>query len=232
MELRVVAVELLPGAGPSGAWAPNRCPPGRPHQLHLPASIVQVMGSASQAESRRGARELSAVIVRTAAGGELDQAGEVCAAAYRAGGVSSSDYERLLRDAARRARSAEVLVAVGDGDRVLGTVTYVASVGPYAQIRYDHEAELRMLAVAPERQRAGIGAKLVQASLQKAIADGLSGVAISTTAQMHAAHRLYQRLGFRRNAARDWSPRPGLLLRVYELELGERVRQVTNSASP
>lgn len=104
---------------------------------------------------------------------------------------------------------------------MLGTVTYVASVGPYAQIRNGDEAELRMLAVAPGCRRGGVGAMLVRASLQQAIGDGLAGVVISTAPQMHAAHRLYQRLGFQRNAARDWSPHLGLVLDVYELRLSE-----------
>lgn len=161
------------------------------------------------------------MIVRTAACGELEQAGEVCVAAYRADGLTSPVYERLLRDARGRARSAEILVAVSEADGVLGTVTYVAGDGPYAQIRRVNEAELRMLAVAPSRQHAGIGERLVRACIQKSIADGLVAVAISTSTQMHAAHRLYQRLGFQRDAARDWSPRQGLALHVYVLGLTE-----------
>jgi GNAT superfamily N-acetyltransferase len=163
------------------------------------------------------------VVVRTATGAELDRAGAVCVAAYRAHGVSSPEYERRLRDAGERALSAEVLVALTESAQVLGTVTYVARHGPYAQVRHNHEAELRMLAVTPDRQRAGVGALLVQASMQKAIADRLGGIVISTTAQMHAAHRLYQGLGFEPNPARDWSPRPGLRLHVYELDLTAQV---------
>jgi hypothetical protein len=36
---------------------------------------------------------------------------------------------------------------------------------------------------------------------------------------MTAAHRLYERLGFARAPARDWSPVPEVQLRVYELAL-------------
>jgi GNAT superfamily N-acetyltransferase len=163
--------------------------------------------------------ECLAVVVRTAAAGELDQAGEVCVAAYQADGVTSSEYARLLGDARERSHTAEVLVAIAESDQVVGTVTYVGRDGPYAQIRRDNEAELRMLAVAPDVQRAGIGVLLVQTCIQKAVAGGLDAIAISTSTEMHSAHRLYQRLGFQRNAARDWSPRRGLLLHVYELGL-------------
>jgi GNAT superfamily N-acetyltransferase len=177
------------------------------------------MGSSGNTRSPQSSIDPPAVVVRAAVGTELDQAGEVCVAAYRADGLTSREYARLLRDARDRARSAEVLIAVNESLGVLGTVTYVASDGPCAQIRGDYEAELRMLAVAPIRRRSGLGACLVRACIEKATADGLLAVAISTAAQMHAAHLLYQQLGFRRNAARDWAPRPGLLLQVYVLDL-------------
>lgn len=170
-------------------------------------------------------RKPAEVIVRTASGDELERAGMVCAAAYRADGVSSSAYEQLLLDAPQRARSAEVLVAVTEDDRMLGTVTYVDSDGPYAEIRREHEAELRMLAVAPNWRRGGIGATLVRACLHKAREDQLAGAVVSTARQMQAAHRLYRRLGFRRSTARDWSTRTGLPLEVYELGLAASAGQ-------
>jgi len=163
--------------------------------------------------------DASGMIVRTARTDELQRAGELCADAYRTDGFSSAEYEQQLLDAAGRALSAAVLVAVDGRGRLLGSVTYVASGGPVAEIRYAHEAELRMLAVAPGCRGAGIGATLVRAAIQRALEDSLTGVVISTGAQMRAAHRLYERLGFRRNRARDWSPRPGLRLDVYELPL-------------
>jgi hypothetical protein len=36
---------------------------------------------------------------------------------------------------------------------------------------------------------------------------------------MHAAHRIYQRLGFVRTTERDWYPEPGIQLITYLLEL-------------
>ena len=40
---------------------------------------------------------------------------------------------------------------------------------------------------------------------------------LSSLSTMHAAHRLYERLGFQRDAARDWSPMPGVELLAYVL---------------
>jgi hypothetical protein len=38
---------------------------------------------------------------------------------------------------------------------------------------------------------------------------------ISTADTMHTAHRLYERLGFRRDPRRDWQPAPGVRLLAY-----------------
>lgn len=124
--------------------------------------------------------DASGMIVRTARADELQRAGELCADAYRTDGFSSAEYEQQLLDAAGRALSAAVLVAVDERGRLLGSVTYVASDGPVAEIRYDHEAELRMLAVAPGCRGAGIGATLVRAAIQRALEDSLTSVVIST----------------------------------------------------
>ncbi len=69
-------------------------------------------------------------IVRVAEPAEYAEAGRVTAGAYRADdllrrtdGVTDTDYEAELTDAGRRAREAELLVAVDDG-HVLGTVTW------------------------------------------------------------------------------------------------------------
>ena len=40
---------------------------------------------------------------------------------------------------------------------------------------------------------------------------------LSTDPRMTAAHRLYERLGFRRLPERDWTPVPGIDLLVYAL---------------
>jgi hypothetical protein len=36
---------------------------------------------------------------------------------------------------------------------------------------------------------------------------------------MTAAHRLYERLGFKRAPERDWTPLPGITLLIYTREL-------------
>ena len=44
-------------------------------------------------------------------------------------------------------------------------------------------------------------------------------VVLSTDRRMTTAQRLYERLGFTRLPERDWSPRPGIDLLVYAVDL-------------
>jgi ribosomal protein S18 acetylase RimI-like enzyme len=112
-------------------------------------------------------------------------------------------------------------VAVEPGGRpVLGSVTYVP--GPenrLAELAGPGEAEFRMLGVVPEAQGRGAGEALVRACIDRARASGRTGMAISTSTRMRAAHRLYERLGFHRAPDRDWSPVPGVDLLAYVLDL-------------
>ena len=82
------------------------------------------------------------------------------------------------------------------------------------------EAEIRALAVAPGVRNGGVGTGLLLTALNWAELAGARRVVLSTLPQMRAAHRLYERNGFRRLKDRDWSPRPGIQLLAYSLELG------------
>ncbi|MGI5194949.1 GNAT family N-acetyltransferase [Streptomyces sp. CA-288835] len=165
------------------------------------------------------------IAIRQAAPEEYETLGEITAQAYLGDGLldfgESDEYLGELRNVAKRAAAAEVLVAVEHG-RVLGGVTFVPSGGPMADIAEPGEAEIRMLAVAPEARGRGIGEALVRACMDRARAEGCVGIVLSTQRAMHAAHRIYERLGFTRTPERDWNPIPhldDLNLLAYELEL-------------
>jgi ribosomal protein S18 acetylase RimI-like enzyme len=164
------------------------------------------------------------VSVREARDDELDAAGAVVAAAYSAPGVlgdGGHGYLDHVRDARGRARDCPVLVAVGqDAGELLGCVTYVPHAGnPFAEVEVEGEAGFRMLGVAVAAQGRGVGRSLVEACIDRARADGRLGLAISTGPGMTTAHRLYERLGFRRAPDRDFEPVPGILLWAYVLPL-------------
>lgn len=165
-------------------------------------------------------------VIRRATAEEYDTLGEITAQAYLCDGLldfgESDSYLDELRDVAKRAAAAEVLVAAADG-LVLGGVTFVPSGGPMADIAGPGEAEIRMLAVAREARGRGAGEALVRACVDRARAvPGCTGVVLSSQAAMHTAHRLYGRLGFVRTPDRDWNPAPELddiMLLTYELTL-------------
>jgi ribosomal protein S18 acetylase RimI-like enzyme len=165
--------------------------------------------------------------IRPVKPGEHDTLGEITAQAYLQDGLldfgESDAYLHELRDVAKRAAAAEVLVAVADDGRVLGGATFVPGKGPMADIAGPGEAEIRMLAVAHAARRRGVGEALVRACLDRARAmDGCVRVVLSTQSTMRSAHRIHERLGFVRTPERDWKPLPhidDITLLTYALTL-------------
>ena len=158
--------------------------------------------------------------MRPAHPAEYARVGELTAGVYEAEGWATGSYLDVLRDVADRARTAQVLLAEQDG-QLLGAVTVAARGGPYAEQAGPGEAEVRMLVTDPAVRGRGTGTALMQAALAVARREGCSAVRLSSEPGMTAAHRLYERLGFRRAPDRDWQPVPGLQLLAYELELPE-----------
>ncbi|OSZ60780.1 GNAT family N-acetyltransferase [Streptomyces pharetrae CZA14] len=166
------------------------------------------------------------LLIRPATPADHDTVAEITAQAYLQDGLldfgESDAYLGELRDVAKRAAAAEVLVAV-EHDRVIGGVTFVPSGGPMADIAGPGEAEIRMLAVERAARGRGAGEALVRACVDRArTTEGCVRVVLSSQRTMHAAHRLYERLGFVRTPERDWNPLPELddiTLVTYELTL-------------
>jgi GNAT superfamily N-acetyltransferase len=156
--------------------------------------------------------------LRPAAPAEFEAVGELCVAAYAPFLEPGGHYAAVLRDAGRRAADAELVVAA-DGGALLGTVTFVPDGGPLGEIATARETEFRVLAVSAAAQGRGVGAALVGWVLQQSRARG-KGVVCSTLPAMHAAHRLYERHGFRRAPERDWSPVAGVDLLVFTAPAG------------
>ncbi len=148
------------------------------------------------------------------------EVGRLTAEAYVGDGLMDAEdgYVEQLVDAARRAREAEVLVAV-DGDRVLGTVTFCEVGSAYRELGRDDEGEFRMLAVSPTARGRGVGRVLVERCLERSRELGYAGVRMSSMDRMTSAHRVYERLGFTRAPEDDWSPVPGVNLVAYALSL-------------
>ena len=156
--------------------------------------------------------------VRCARPEEFAEVGRLTADVYVGEGWAGEGYAPVVRDVAARAAEASVLVAL-DGDEIVGAVTVATRGGRYAEQAGPGDAVVRMLVTAPQSRGRGVGLLLMQACLDAAVRDGCSRVRLSTQAAMASAHRLYERLGFVRTPADDWSPEPGLQLLTYALEL-------------
>ncbi|MGY1642554.1 GNAT family N-acetyltransferase [Geodermatophilus sp. SYSU D00703] len=140
---------------------------------------------------------------------------ELTVRVYVDGDLAPPEYVPALADVEGRASRAELLVARDPGGRVLGSVALVLD-GDFGEvIRSGDEAAFRMLVVDPAERGRGVGERLVAGCLERARAAGKARMVLSTDPRMTAAHRLYERMGFARLPERDWSPLPGVELRVY-----------------
>lgn len=155
--------------------------------------------------------------VRLAQVDEFDQVGQLTLVAYLADGLvdPADSYTATLADAARRARDAELLVAVDPDGALLGTVTVCTPGSPLSEVARPGELEFRMLAVAPEARGRGVGKALLSAVLQRAADLAAHRVVLCSQEEMHTAHRLYTRFGFARLPERDWRPVPGFTLLAF-----------------
>jgi ribosomal protein S18 acetylase RimI-like enzyme len=143
---------------------------------------------------------------------------ELTVGVYLGEGLASEGYAPQLADVEGRAAKAELLV-VRDGSALVGSVALVLA-GDFGEVtESEDEASFRMLAVSPSVRGGGVGDLLVRTCLDRSRAAGKRRVVISTDPRMAAAHRVYERLGFRRLPERDWSPVPGVDLLVYALDL-------------
>lgn len=172
-----------------------------------------------------------AVEIREIDAAQFEELGRLTVEAYRqvSGFEPGAGYLAELGDVARRAALAVVLVAIGSDGRLLGGVTYVPGPGPYFE--WDatgsqdsagpsgpqDSAGLRMLAVAPEARRCGVGTALVRACLARARAEGRARIWLHTTPEMTEAHRIYEREGFARAPQADWTGR--IRLWAYVLDV-------------
>jgi predicted N-acetyltransferase YhbS len=64
-----------------------------------------------------------------------------------------------------------------------------------------------------------VGEELVRACIERARGDGRGRLVLHSTPSMTTAHRLYERLGFRRAPGRDFAPVPAVPLLGFELDL-------------
>lgn len=143
------------------------------------------------------------VHVRAARPDEYARVDEVVDAAY-AHDYGPREHDDEMHRSAVRAIEHDVLVAVDDDQRVVGSVTVRRPGGPALHEDFGAvDADLRLLGVAPESRRRGVAIALMQQVITDAASAGFANVALKTGPHMHAAHRLYEAIGFERASEHD-----------------------------
>ena len=169
--------------------------------------------------------------IREATSADFEEIARLTVAAYRALDTwVGDDYAVHLADVATRAGAENTTVLVaeddtdgagGPGGRILGSVTLTLGGGPYFEWNHgvDGDCGFRMLAVDPAAQGRGAGPRLVAECLDRARAAGCRRMIIGSTEWMTTAHRIYERIGFRRAPELDqqWGDIRGLCF-VLELD--------------
>jgi GNAT superfamily N-acetyltransferase len=148
---------------------------------------------------------------------DVDQLGRLIRAAYLSlpGYPKDDEYEAHLADIEGRRRDTVVIVAELDG-RLVGCLTYVAGI---VNGHVDHgdpdAATFRYFGVDPAAQGRGVGDAMVRWVIDRTRADGKRRILIHTLDVMRGAQRLYERLGFVRDEARDedWDGLVGIAYR-------------------
>jgi len=131
-----------------------------------------------------------------------------------------------LEDALRRSLADDTgvsrIVAEREG-RIVGSVAlYDPGHAQYTGL--DSAAawpEVRLVAVDPAVRGRGVARALVLECVRRARAAGATTLGLHTSQSMHAARRLYERLGFVRDPAHDFQPPGAELVEGYRLPLDD-----------
>lgn len=86
---------------------------------------------------------------------------------------------------------------------LMGVVVLVPPASPARRLARGNQAELHLLATAPEYRRSGVARALVDAAIARATRAGHTDLVLWTQPTMRAAYRLYASAGFVRDHERD-----------------------------
>jgi len=125
--------------------------------------------------------------------------------AYVEGGFTAPDRAaQIFAPAAVRARGELLCAWLTEPAGLAGMVIVAPPSSPASRFASDGDAEMHLLATAPECRRMGVGRALVDAAMEHARDAGLRRMVLWTQTSMHAAQRLYASAGFVRRRERDF----------------------------
>jgi ribosomal protein S18 acetylase RimI-like enzyme len=124
---------------------------------------------------------------------------------YVDGGFTEPQLAATVFSAAAVRARGEILLARDRAEgAILGMVIVVPPTSPARLLAEGDEAEMHLLAVAPQHRQGGVGRALVAAAMHTARRDGFTRMLLWTQPSMLAAQRLYAEAGFVRVPERDF----------------------------
>jgi ribosomal protein S18 acetylase RimI-like enzyme len=135
---------------------------------------------------------------------------------YVKDGYTDKSYAEKIFVPAELRKRGEIILARSIAGKLLGMAIFVPSTSPACQVAESGEAEIHLLAVHQEARCQGIASALIEACEEQAISFGYSKMILSTQQTMKEAHRIYERLDYRRKSTRDWSTGENKIYFVYE----------------
>jgi len=109
----------------------------------------------------------------------------------------------------------EIILAQSPDRELLGMIICTAAPSPACRVARSDEVEVQLFAIDPKARGQGIASALIEASERLAYSFGFTKMVLSTQPTMTAAHKVYERHGYKRNPSRDWRRNETIFL-VYE----------------
>jgi GNAT superfamily N-acetyltransferase len=140
--------------------------------------------------------------------------------------IMTSTAWAMLAGAVRQAldgeATAERVVAEQDGNLIGSVMLCPPAADAYggAVARIDWP-EVRLLAVAPAARGQGVGTALMDECVRRARRAGAGALGLHTSASLHTAIRMYERMGFVRAPEYDFQPNGAELVTAYRLDLNQ-----------
>lgn len=154
--------------------------------------------------SETTALRATGLTIREASPAEYDAVGRVTLRAYAHDYDIGPGYRSDLLDVAGHAARGEVRVAIdAESGRIAGAVWNARAGERLAPVARPGETDFRLLAVDPDFRGRGVGAALTEHLVELARSRGAVRLVMNSGPQMRGAHRLYEKLGFRRLLDRE-----------------------------
>lgn len=150
------------------------------------------------------------------AAGHVNALGVAAFEEYRDAYSDWPAFRSRIANMSSLSETGEIIVARLDRI-IVGAVAYIGPHKPKSDIFQAEWPIMRMLVVAPEAQGKGVGRALAHECIARARRDGATVFALHTSALMHVALPMYERMGFQRRA--DTPAIHGVKYGIYLKEL-------------